>query len=61
VNFAGEYGITITGAQNINVPGVSHMGIVESPTVQKRTIESCAAPNKAALMIACRAAKFPLR
>jgi len=38
VNFVGEYGITITGAQNIKVPGVSHMGILESPAVQQRIL-----------------------
>jgi pimeloyl-ACP methyl ester carboxylesterase len=38
VNFVGEYGITISGAQNIKVPGVSHMGILESPAVQERIL-----------------------
>ena len=38
VNFVGEYRGTITGAQNIPVPGYSHMGIMESPTVQERIL-----------------------
>jgi hypothetical protein len=38
VNFVGEYRGTITGAQNIPVPGYSHMGIMESPTVQARIL-----------------------
>ena len=38
VNFVGEYRGTITGAQNIAVPGYSHMGIMESPAVQERIL-----------------------
>jgi hypothetical protein len=38
VNFVGEYGITIAGAQNIAVPNVSHMTILESPAVQERIL-----------------------
>ncbi len=38
VNFVGEYRGTITGAQNIPVPGYSHMGIMESPEVQARIL-----------------------
>jgi hypothetical protein len=38
VNFVGEYRGTITGAQNIPVPGYSHMGIMESPAVQERIL-----------------------
>jgi len=39
VNFVGEYRGTIAGAQNIPVPGYSHMGIMESPEVQARILE----------------------
>ena len=38
VNFVGEKGGTITGAQNIPVAGCSHMGIMESPEVQERIL-----------------------
>ena len=39
VNFVGEYRGTIAGAQNIPVPGYSHMGIMESPELQARILE----------------------
>ncbi len=39
VNFVGELGGTIAGAQNIPVPGYTHMGIIESPAVQERILE----------------------
>ncbi len=39
VNFVGEYRGTIAGAQNIPVPGYTHMGIMESPAVQERILE----------------------
>jgi hypothetical protein len=39
VNFVGELGGTIAGAQNIPVPGYTHMGIIESPDVQARILE----------------------
>ena len=39
VNFVGEYRGTIAGAQNIPVPGFTHMGIMESPEVQARILE----------------------
>jgi len=38
VNFVGEYRGTIAGAQNIPVPGFSHMGIMDSPDVQARIL-----------------------
>ncbi len=38
VNFVGEYHGTIAGAQNIPVPGYSHMGIMESPAMQARIL-----------------------
>jgi pimeloyl-ACP methyl ester carboxylesterase len=38
VNFVGEYRGTIAGAQNIPVPGYTHMSIMESPTVQQRIL-----------------------
>jgi hypothetical protein len=38
VNFVGEMGGTIAGAQNISVPGYTHMGIMESPAVQARIL-----------------------
>jgi len=38
VNFVGEYRSTIAGAQNVPVPGYSHMGIMESPAVQERIL-----------------------
>jgi hypothetical protein len=39
VNLVGELGGTIAGAQNIPVPGYTHMGIIESPAVQERILE----------------------
>jgi hypothetical protein len=39
VNFVGVYHSTITGAQNIPMPGYSHMGIMDSPDVQARILE----------------------
>ncbi|MGA7788295.1 MAG: hypothetical protein WCA56_09035 [Xanthobacteraceae bacterium] len=39
VNFVGELGGTISGAQNIPVPGYSHMGIIESPAVQALVLQ----------------------
>ena len=39
VNFVGELGGTIAGAQNIPVPGYTHMGIMDSPAVQQRILE----------------------
>lgn len=38
VNFVGELGGTIAGAQNIPVPGYTHMGIMESPAMQERIL-----------------------
>ena len=38
VNFVGEYRGTIAGAQNIAVPGYTHMGIMESPAMQERIL-----------------------
>ena len=38
VNFVGELGGTIAGAQNIPVPGYTHMGIMDSPAVQERIL-----------------------
>jgi hypothetical protein len=39
VNFVGELGGTISGAQNIPVPGYTHMGIMDSPAVQERILQ----------------------
>jgi pimeloyl-ACP methyl ester carboxylesterase len=39
VNFVGEYHGTIAGAQNIPVPGFTHMGIMESPAMQERILQ----------------------
>ena len=39
VNFVGEYRGTIAGADNIPMPGYTHMGIMESPEVQARILE----------------------
>jgi hypothetical protein len=39
VNFVGELGGTIAGAQNIPVPGYTHMGIMDSPAVQERILQ----------------------
>lgn len=39
VNFVGEMGGTIAGAQNIPVPGYTHMGIMDSPAVQDRILQ----------------------
>ena len=38
INFVGEYRGTIAGAQNIPVPGYTHMGIMESRSVQERIL-----------------------
>ncbi len=38
VNFVGAYRRTIAGAQNIPVSGYTHMGIMESPVMQERTL-----------------------
>ena len=38
VNFVGEYRGTIAGAQNIPVPGYTHMGIMESSALQERIL-----------------------
>jgi len=43
VNFVGEYRGTIAGAQNIPVPGFTHMGIMESPAMQERILEEAGA------------------
>jgi pimeloyl-ACP methyl ester carboxylesterase len=43
VNFVGEYRGTIAGAQNIPVPGFTHMGIMESPAMQQRIVEEAEA------------------
>jgi hypothetical protein len=39
VNFVGEYHGTIAGAQNIPVPGFTHMSIMESPAIQERILQ----------------------
>jgi hypothetical protein len=39
VNFVGEMGGTIAGAQNIPTPGFTHMGIIESPAIQERVLQ----------------------
>ena len=39
VNFVGDMGGTIAGAQNIPVPGYTHMSIIESPAVQARILQ----------------------
>ena len=39
VNFVGELGGTVAGAQNIPVPGYTHMGIMDSPAVQARILQ----------------------
>ncbi len=43
VNFVGEYRGTIAGAQNIPVPGFTHMGIMESPAMQERILDEAGA------------------
>jgi hypothetical protein len=45
VNFVGELGGTIAGAQNIPVPGYTHMGIMDSPAVQERILEEVDPPS----------------
>jgi len=45
VNFVGEMGGTIAGAQNIPVPGYIHMGIMESPAVQARILSEVDSPG----------------
>ena len=42
VNFVGEYRGTIAGAQNIPLPGYTHMGIMESPALQQRILSEVA-------------------
>ena len=39
VNFVGELGGTVAGAQNIPVPGYTHMGIMDSSAVQQRILQ----------------------
>ena len=39
VNFVGEMGGTVAGAQNIPVPGYTHMGIMDSPAMQQRIVQ----------------------
>jgi hypothetical protein len=39
VNFVGELGGTVAGAQNIPVPGYTHMGIMDSPAMQDRIVQ----------------------
>jgi hypothetical protein len=36
--FVGQYGVTIPGAQNIQVHGHDHMSILEDPAVQERIL-----------------------
>jgi pimeloyl-ACP methyl ester carboxylesterase len=43
VNFVGEMGGTIAGAENIPVPGYTHMGIMESSAMQERILEEAGA------------------
>ncbi len=43
VNFVGEYHGTIAGAQNISVPGYTHMSILESPEMQQRILQEAEA------------------
>jgi pimeloyl-ACP methyl ester carboxylesterase len=38
VNFVGQMGGTIAGAENIPVPGYTHMGIMESRAMQERIL-----------------------
>ena len=45
VNFVGELGGTIAGAQNIPVPGFTHMSIIESPAVQERILQEVDQPS----------------
>ena len=45
VNFVGELGGTVAGAQNIPVPGYTHMGIMDSPAVQQRILEEVDPPS----------------
>jgi len=45
VNFVGELGGTISGAQNIPVPGYTHMGIMDSPAVQQRILQEVDQPG----------------
>ncbi len=40
INFVGELGGTIAGAQNIPVPGYTHMGIMDSPQVQQWILQA---------------------
>jgi hypothetical protein len=43
INFVGEYHGTIFGAQNIPMPGYTHMSILESPEVQQRILQEAEA------------------
>ncbi len=45
VNFVGEYRGTVAGAQNIPVPGYTHMGIMESPAMQERILSEVESAN----------------
>ena len=45
VNFVGELGGTIAGAENIPVPGYTHMGIMDSPAVQQRILDEVDPPR----------------
>jgi dienelactone hydrolase len=45
VNFVGELGGTVAGAQNIPVPGYTHMGIMDSPAVQERILNEVDPPG----------------
>jgi hypothetical protein len=38
VNFVGELNASITGAQNVPVPGLGHIEIVNDPTMQNRIV-----------------------
>lgn len=45
VNFVGELGGTVAGAENIPVPGYTHMGIMDSPAVQQRILQEVDPPS----------------
>jgi len=40
INFVGELGGTVAGAENIPVPGYTHMGIIDSPAVQQQILQA---------------------
>lgn len=40
INFVGELGGTVAGAENIPVPGYTHMGIMDSPQVQQWILQA---------------------